>query len=123
MITDKCRCGAIVTIKHKYYSEETRDHARWLDAHATCRANTFSQIDETKKRKTFLVSYHRICDYDPSKYGEGWGIYDWTIGNVKIRRHCFDGENVLESLARVLSDKRNIWKAIIILIFIFYKNY
>ena len=37
MITDKCKCGAAVTISHRHQTDEARSHDRWLDAHAVCR--------------------------------------------------------------------------------------
>jgi hypothetical protein len=54
----------------------------------------------------FGVSFRRICDGDPTKYGPAWGIYEWTIGNVTVQRHCHDGESPLQQLARILTDPR-----------------
>lgn len=54
----------------------------------------------------FAVAFRRICDGDPTKYGPAWGIYEWTIGNVTVQRHCHDGESPLQQLARILTDPR-----------------
>jgi hypothetical protein len=48
MITDSCRCGAAVTIRHNHYSDEQVTHCRWLESHAGCRSYSAAQPDGTR---------------------------------------------------------------------------
>jgi len=44
MITDTCKCGATFVVKHKYWSEESTDHKKWLEAHSVCRSNKYREL-------------------------------------------------------------------------------
>lgn len=54
----------------------------------------------------FAVTFRRLCDGDETKYGPAWGIYEFTIGNVTVQRHCRDEEMPLQHLVRILTDTR-----------------